>query len=375
MKASAAAAFLEVCDIEKTFKETKAVDCVSFGLRNGEFLTLLGPSGCGKTTTLRAIAGFETIDSGRIVIDGRTVSDPAQSIHIPPEKRSFGMVFQSYAVWPHMTVAENVAYGLHNMHLSRGDAKERVTRVLAMVGLEGQVDRPATMLSGGQQQRVALARAIVYEPKVLLFDEPLSNLDAKLRERMRLELRRLQADLGITSVYVTHDQEEAMVVSDRVIVMDKGRIQQIGTPQEIYDKPVNRFVAEFIGSANIFPARVREVDGARRRVVVEATVGGAAIPLKSALLQEQPPQAGSSGFVCIRNESISVLARGSPAEAGRNVISGTVQRRINMGSYVEYLVAANGQEIAVHAPRTVTASENSAVDLAFAEENCLYLPN
>jgi ABC-type Fe3+/spermidine/putrescine transport system ATPase subunit len=353
----------------------KAVDRVSFGLRNGEFLTLLGPSGCGKTTTLRAIAGFETIDSGRIVIDGRTVSDPAQSIHIPPEKRSFGMVFQSYAVWPHMTVAENVAYGLHNMHLSRGDAKERVTRVLAMVGLEGQVDRPATMLSGGQQQRVALARAIVYEPKVLLFDEPLSNLDAKLRERMRLELRRLQADLGITSVYVTHDQEEAMVVSDRVIVMDKGRIQQIGTPQEIYDKPVNRFVAEFIGSANIFPARVREVDGARRRVVVEATVGGTAIPLKSALLQEQPPRAGSSGFVCIRNESISVLARGSPAEAGRNVISGTVQRRINMGSYVEYLVAANGQEIAVHAPRMVTASENSVVDLAFAEENCLYLPN
>jgi ABC-type Fe3+/spermidine/putrescine transport system ATPase subunit len=375
MKAPAAAAFLEVDDIEKTFKETKAVDHVSFGLRNGEFLTLLGPSGCGKTTTLRAIAGFETLGSGRIVIDGRTVSDPAQSIHIPPEKRSFGMVFQSYAVWPHMTVAENVAYGLHNMHLSRADAKTRVQRVLAMVGLEGQIDRPATMLSGGQQQRVALARAIVYEPKVLLFDEPLSNLDAKLRERMRLELRRLQVELGITSVYVTHDQEEAMVVSDRVIVMDKGRIQQIGTPQEIYDRPMNRFVAQFIGSANIFPARVREVDGARKRVLVEAKVGDCAVPLKSAFYQEQHPQTGAGGFVCIRNESILVLAQGSPEEAGRNVIAGVVQRRINMGSYVEYLVAANGHEIAVRAPRSVTIAENNVVDLAFAEENCLYLAN
>lgn len=375
MKAPGAAKFLEIDDIEKAFKETKAVDHVSFSLRNSEFLTLLGPSGCGKTTTLRAIAGFETIDSGRIVIDGRTVSDPAQNIHVAPEKRSFGMVFQSYAVWPHMTVAENVAYGLHNMHLSRAEAKQRVLRVLHMVGLEGQVDRPATLLSGGQQQRVALARAIVYEPKVLLFDEPLSNLDAKLRERMRLELRRLQADVGITSVYVTHDQEEAMVVSDRVIVMDKGRIQQIGAPQEIYDQPANRFVAQFIGSANIFPARVREVDGAHKRVLVEAEVGGGRVPLKSAFYQEQHPQTGSGGFICIRNESISVLPRGSPEETDHNVITGIVQRRINMGSYVEYLVSANGHEIAVRTPRSVTIAENNAVDLAFAEENCLYLAN
>ena len=370
-----AATFLEVNGIEKTFKETKAVDHVSFGLRNGEFLTLLGPSGCGKTTTLRAIAGFETIDAGRIVIDGRTMSDPAHGIHVPPEKRSFGMVFQSYAVWPHMTVAENVAYGLHNMNLSCAEAKERVLRVLNMVGLEGQIDRPATMLSGGQQQRVALARAIVYEPKVLLFDEPLSNLDAKLRERMRLELRRLQAELGITSVYVTHDQEEAMVVSDRVIVMDHGRIQQIGTPPEIYDRPVNRFVAQFIGSANIFPARVCEVDGARRRVLVEAEVGQQRVQLKATYFQEQPSQAGASGFVCVRNESIFVVAPGSPEETGRNVLAGIVQRRINMGSYVEYLVTVSGNEIAISVPRSITIAENSAVELAFSEENCLYLAN
>jgi iron(III) transport system ATP-binding protein len=372
MKAPNTANFLEVDNIEKTFKETKAVDHVSFSLANGEFLTLLGPSGCGKTTTLRAIAGFETINSGRIVIDGRTVSDPAQGIHVAPEKRSFGMVFQSYAVWPHMTVAENVAYGLHNMKIGRAEEKERVLNVLKMVGLEGQVDRQATMLSGGQQQRVALARAIVYEPKVLLFDEPLSNLDAKLRERMRLELRRLQADVGITSVYVTHDQEEAMVVSDRVIVMDRGRIQQIGTPQEIYDHPTNRFVAQFIGSANIFPARVREVDGAGHGVLVEASVGEGQVPLKSVFHREQHPEAGASGYVCIRNESISVLPVGK-AQADLNVISGRIQRRINMGSYIEYLVTANGHEIAVRCPRAVDIAESSAVDLAFAQQDCLYL--
>jgi ABC-type Fe3+/spermidine/putrescine transport system ATPase subunit len=374
MMSSPTGAYLEVDDIEKAFKETKAVDHVSFTLRNGEFVTLLGPSGCGKTTTLRAIAGFETIDSGRIVIDGRTVSDPAQSIHMPPEKRSFGMVFQSYAVWPHMTVAENVTYGLHNMNLSRAEAKERVTRMLAMVGLEGQVDRPATMLSGGQQQRVALARAIIYEPKVLLFDEPLSNLDAKLRERMRLELRRLQAEVGITSVYVTHDQEEAMVVSDRVIVMDRGRIQQIGIPQEIYDRPVNRFVAEFIGSANIFAVRVRDVDRETRRVLVEADIGGRGVGLRAAFYQEQP-SADAGGFVCVRNESMSLVPHNSPADAGCNVIAGTVQRRINMGSYIEYLVMANGREIAVRTPRAVSIAENGEVDLVFGEENCLYLAN
>ncbi|HEU5016608.1 MAG TPA: ABC transporter ATP-binding protein [Pseudolabrys sp.] len=374
MKAPAAADLLEVDQIEKSFKETKAVDRVSFGLRNGEFVTLLGPSGCGKTTTLRAIAGFETIDSGRIAIDGQIVSDPAKGLHVAPESRHFGMVFQSYAVWPHMTVAQNVAYGLHHMKLSRAESKDRVLRVLSMVGLEKEVDRPATMLSGGQQQRVALARAIVYEPKVLLFDEPLSNLDAKLRERMRLELRRLQAELGITSVYVTHDQEEAMVVSDRVIVMEKGRIRQIGNPQEIYDRPVSRYVAEFIGSANIFPAKVREVDAGSRSVLVEAQVGERALPLR-AVFYQLPPPLGTDGFVCIRNENISIAASGASAAPGRNVIAGIVQRQINMGSYMECLLVANGHEIIVRAPRSVVLAEGSAVDLLFAQESCLYLEN
>jgi iron(III) transport system ATP-binding protein len=374
MKAPLTADFLEVDQIEKSFKETKAVDRVSFGLRNGEFVTLLGPSGCGKTTTLRAIAGFETIDSGRIAIDGQIVSDPAKGLHVAPESRHFGMVFQSYAVWPHMTVAQNVAYGLHNMKLSRAESKDRVLRVLSMVGLEKEVDRPATMLSGGQQQRVALARAIVYEPKVLLFDEPLSNLDAKLRERMRLELRRLQAELGITSVYVTHDQEEAMVVSDRVIVMEKGRIRQIGNPQEIYDWPVSRYVAQFIGSANIFPAKVREVGAGSRSVLVEAQVGDRTLPLRSIFHHSAPPL-GVDGFVCIRNESISIVASNASTVSGQNTIAGVVQRQINMGSYMEFLVIANGHEIIVRAPRAVALAEGSAVDLLFAPESCLYLDN
>jgi iron(III) transport system ATP-binding protein len=259
------------------------------------------------------------------------------------------------------------------MKLSRDDAKRRVLSVLKMVGLEREVDRPATMLSGGQQQRVALARAIVYEPKVLLFDEPLSNLDAKLRERMRLELRRLQAELGIASVYVTHDQEEAMVVSDRVIVMEKGHVRQIGTPQEIYDRPVSRYVAQFIGSANIFPARVCKTDRARSRVAVEAQVGNRTLPLRAICYQEQHPNEGASGFVCIRNENISVVEANSSREANRNVIDGVVQRRINMGSYMEYLVLAFDHEIIVRVPRVVSIAENCAVDLTFAEENCLYL--
>lgn len=374
MKAPIVAGFLEVDQIEKSFKETKAVDRVSFGLRNGEFVTLLGPSGCGKTTTLRAIAGFETIDSGRIAIDGQIVSDPAKGLHVAPESRHFGMVFQSYAVWPHMTVAQNVAYGLHNLKLSRAESKDRVLRVLRMVGLEHEVDRPATMLSGGQQQRVALARAIVYEPKILLFDEPLSNLDAKLRERMRLELRRLQAELGITSVYVTHDQEEAMVVSDRVIVMEKGRIRQIGNPQEIYDWPVSCYVAQFIGSANIFPAKVRDVDANSRSMLVEAQVGERALPLRS-IFHRSAPLLGSAGFVCIRNENISIAASGASTVPGQNAIAGIVQRQINMGSYMEFLVIANGHEIIVRAPRSAVLAEGSTADLLFDQKSCLYLEN
>src|SRR6187551_2706485 len=224
---------------------------VAFDLPTGTFFTLLGPSGCGKTTTLRCIAGLERPDGGDIRIGGETVACAERGLYLNPEDRNIGMVFQSYAVWPHMTVFDNVAYGLRVRRAPRDVIKRRTMRALELVGLAHLADRSATKLSGGQRQRVALARAIVYEPRVVLFDEPLSNLDAKLREQMRIELVRLQHEVGITSIYVTHDQAEALVMSDRVVVMNNGVIQQIGDPQSIYARPATSFVARFIGVANL----------------------------------------------------------------------------------------------------------------------------
>ena len=223
----------------------------SLSVGRGEFVTLLGPSGCGKTTTLRCVAGLERPDAGEIRIGDEVVASAGRGIYLYPEHRNIGMVFQSYAVWPHMTVFENVAYGLRVRRIAAAEIRERTTRALELVGLDHLAERYATKLSGGQRQRVALARAIVYEPRVVLFDEPLSNLDAKLREQMRIELVRLQQEVGITSIYVTHDQAEALVMSDRVVVMDKGVIQQIDDPQTIYARPANTFVANFIGVANL----------------------------------------------------------------------------------------------------------------------------
>jgi ABC-type Fe3+/spermidine/putrescine transport system ATPase subunit len=254
---------VSIRNLVKKYGGVGAVNGVNLEIAEGEFIVLLGPSGCGKTTTLRCIAGLEEPTEGEIAMGGRVVSSPDFSL--PPEKREIGMVFQSYAIWPHMTVAENVAFGLKLKKLPKEDIGKRVDHALAMVGLGPYGDRGASQLSGGQQQRVALARAIVLEPGVLLFDEPLSNLDAKLRERMRFELRQLQKRLGITSVYVTHDQQEAMVIADRVVLMNEGRIDQIGTPVDIYQRPASRFGAEFIGLANIVEATV-VANGATNRV-------------------------------------------------------------------------------------------------------------
>ena len=236
----------------KSFNATAVVvHGVSFDVGPGEFVTLLGPSGCGKTTTLRCIAGLEEIDSGTISIAGQIVSDPARDVFVPPHERSLGMVFQSYAIWPHMTVADNVGFPL----TARGikDTAEPVRWALDVVGMGALAQRRPSELSGGQQQRVALARAIVGRPQVLLFDEPLSNLDARLRDRTRAEISRIQKELQIPAIYVTHDQAEALSMSDRVIVMDAGRIMQEGPPRDLYRRPVNRFVADFVGAANFLP--------------------------------------------------------------------------------------------------------------------------
>ncbi|MFZ1551370.1 MAG: ABC transporter ATP-binding protein, partial [Anaerolineae bacterium] len=271
--------YLVLENLVKTFTsrggvgEVNAVDGVSLSIAQGDLVTLLGPSGCGKTTTLRLIAGFEFPNSGQILLDGAPIND------LPPHQRGMSMVFQSYAIFPHLNVFENIAYGLDVQKRPRDEIKRRVARVLELVELTGLENRAPNQLSGGQQQRVALARALVMEPKVLLMDEPLSNLDAKLREQMRTEIRRIQKRLGITSVYVTHDQVEAMTLSDQIVVMNQGQIVQIGTPDEIYRRPRTRFVADVIGQANFIEGAVRQRRG--DHLVIETLGGVLAAPVSS----------------------------------------------------------------------------------------------
>src|SRR5689334_25149190 len=264
---------IEVEGLELYYGSVPAVRGVNFDVMPGEQLTLLGPSGCGKTTTLRAVAGLERPTAGEIRIDGVPVFSAARKINIPAEKRGLSMVFQSYAIWPHMSVFDNVAYGLRVRRASAAEIKEKVERALGMVQMSAFADRRASALSGGQQQRVALARAFVFQPSVLLFDEPLSNLDAKLRADMRIELRDLQHRLGITSLYVTHDLEEALAMSDRIVVMRDGLVEQTGTPDEIYSLPRSAFVADFIGSANLIRGRHRP-DLAADGLIALETPGG-----------------------------------------------------------------------------------------------------
>jgi iron(III) transport system ATP-binding protein len=257
--------------VSRSFGDFIAVDGVDLRVSEGEFVTLLGPSGCGKTTTLRMVAGLEQNTGGRISIGNEIVSDAARGVFVPSERRRLGMVFQSYAIWPHMTVFDNVAYPLRVRRKSSAEIRDLVAKALRLVEMESFAERPAPALSGGQQQRVAIARALVFEPKVLLLDEPLSNLDAKLRLQMGDEFRSIQRRLGMTSLYVTHDQAEAMALSDRVVVMDRGRIQQIGAPEEIYRYPANRIVAAFFGTPNLLEASVEacaRIDDRRVRLDV-----------------------------------------------------------------------------------------------------------
>ncbi len=294
-------------DLSKVFGDVRAVNGISFDVGEGEFVTLLGESGCGKTTTLRLIAGLEENDEGRIVLGGKVVSDPKAGILVPPEKRKIGMVFQSYAIWPHMTVFGNVAFPLKVRRLPRSEIRERVERVLELVDLGKLASRLATQLSGGQQQRVAIARALACDPAILLMDEPLSNLDAKLRERMRFELREMQKRLGIPTLYVTHDQAEAMVLSDRIIVMREGRIEQVGTPLEVYESPKTEFVSDFIGMANLFAARVEASQD--EKCCLQLAGNG-----RELVLPGKPPEAGNV-LLMIRPENVRLGASADlPAE-------------------------------------------------------------
>jgi iron(III) transport system ATP-binding protein len=332
----------------------------SFALPAGAFFTLLGPSGCGKTTTLRCLAGLERPDAGRIVLDGQPIFDAGSGVLVPVHRRGIGMVFQSYAIWPHMTVFENVAFPLRvaRVRLARDDLAGKVERALETVGLAGYGPRPATCLSGGQQQRVALARAIVHEPKLLLLDEPLSNLDAALREEMRGELRRLQQEIGVTTVYVTHDQSEALAMSDLIAVMDRGRIVQLDTPQAIYFSPASEFVARFIGAANLLPG-VAEAAVAAGGIGVVRLAGAAVIraTFSSSVAQ------GAAVQVALRPESVSIS--GAPLTNGANVLPAELRAVSFLGATMRCDTFAAGQEVRVALPAGPCPPIGAAVSLNF----------
>ena len=331
---------LSIESLSKAFRSGKedvhAVKDVSLTVNEGELFTLLGPSGCGKTTTLRSIAGLEVPTGGTIGLGSQSLFDAAKGVNVPASDRRLGMVFQSYAVWPHMTVFENVAFPLRviprRSRPSRKEVGERVERVLDVVQLETEGGRSATDLSGGQQQRLALARALVMEPPLLLLDEPLSNLDAKLRDGMRLELKRLQRELGITSVYVTHDQVEALSMSNRIAVMNDGLVEQVGTPRDIYEKPKTHFVADFVGSANLLPGTILGPD-AVGTCMVRTQAGDLVAGC------EHEVAAGEDVLVMVRPEHVQLEER--TASDGRPGWLGTVMARGFLGDAVEHKVRVN----------------------------------
>jgi iron(III) transport system ATP-binding protein len=340
----------------------KALDDVDLTIPANHIFTLLGPSGCGKTTLLRCIVGLESPDAGEIRIGGEVVWSSAKGIFVPPEKRGLGMVFQTYAIWPHMTVFDNIAYPLQVRRVPRDEIRERVARVLRFVQLEGMERRPATKLSGGQQQRVALARALVAEPKVILFDEPLSNLDAKLREETRKELRQFLGELNITAVYVTHDRVEALALSDTIAVMQAGRIVEMGTPQKIYFDAQHRYVADFIGRANQIAAVVRgHVDGT---TVAETGLG--AIHCRKRDLPD-----GSPATLCIRPEFVRVEAADTAATVNR--LEGTVESLEFVGEVYEAQVKIGNERLLARIAPDLEVREGDTVVIALDPAHCLLL--
>lgn len=320
--------FIDIRRVAKQFGAVTAIEQVNLSVAQGEFFSLLGPSGCGKTTLLRILAGMERPSSGRIFLDGEDVT------HFPPHRRPTNMVFQSYAIFPHFTVGENIGYGLRRFGLAAQEKHRRVGEMLDLIGLSGYADRPSTRLSGGQMQRVALARALVLKPKVLLLDEPLAALDKKLREKMQFELRSLQREVGITFIFVTHDQEEALTLSDRIAVMSKGAVLQAASPSDLYDRPANREVAEFVGDMNFLPAVVTA--GGTDGVSLAAGPFGAIRVAASA----KDFRAGDDVVFALRPERVSI---GSTDEfEGRKGVACTIRSRAYFGSRTQYMVEVPG---------------------------------
>ena len=328
----------------KLYGQVRAVDDVSLTIPSGQLVSLLGPSGCGKTTTLNCIAGLETPDQGVIRAGDLVLTDMARRQVLPPERRRLGMVFQSYALWPHMTVFDNLAFGLKLRKVPRAEIARRIREALALVGLGSMEDRYPFQLSGGQQQRVALARGVVTEPAVLLLDEPLSNLDAKVREQARSWLRELQQRLGITTVYVTHDQQEALAISDLIAVMSHGKVVQYAPPQEIYRRPATRFVADFIGASSFLKGRVAGVDGGVARVRLPS---GREF---EATLEERPPEHGDV-VLAVRSERIRGLDAGEGQGAGQKVLDGRVRSGLYLGASYQYVVETPEGVLRVDTPK------------------------
>jgi len=330
----------------KTFGDQRALDNVDFTVRDGELFTLLGPSGCGKSTTLMSIAGFQQPEQGRIGVGDETVFDAAKRIALPAERRNLGIVFQSYAVWPHMTVFENLAFPLKVRRLKRAEIRSRIAQTLELVEMTPYEKRYPHELSGGQQQRVALARALVYSPSVLLLDEPFSNLDAKLRIRARTWVKDLQHRLGLTTIFVTHDQDEALSMSDRVAVMSAGEIQQTGAPEDVYHRPANRFVAEFVGRVNLFEGVVAGVDGGQavleldgsRRLTVRAAKGA---------------RVSDRVTVVVRPEAMTLLTSGDTSVNGTNTWDADVHSTAFLGDHYEYELEAGALRLIAQTSRPV----------------------
>ncbi|WP_329110673.1 ABC transporter ATP-binding protein [Micromonospora sp. NBC_01699] len=344
---SPAPAQLTLTGVTRRFGDFVAVDGIDLEIPSGEIFALLGPSGCGKTTTLRMIAGLERMDAGRIVMGERILADAGSGRSLPPERRELAMVFQSYAVWPHMTVAQNVEFPLRMRRVGRADRRRRVAEILEVTGLSAVADRSATLLSGGQQQRVALARALVYAPDLLLLDEPLSNLDAKLRTQMRHEIRRLNRELGTTMLFVTHDQDEALSLADQVAVMNKGRVEQVGRPVELYERPKTPFVRDFLGRLVMIEG-ILDRTGSGPRVLTRAEGLGQ----EHVTVDEAPPDLPDGARVGIfcRPEDLDIRARGD-GPAGPNEVRAVVVSAAYLGDCLEYVLDVGGSTAVVTGTR------------------------
>ena len=354
---------LRLVNLSKRFGKTVAIQNVNLEIHDGEILTLLGPSGCGKTTTLRCIAGLLTPDEGDIYLGKGRVTD------WPPERRGIGLVFQNYALWPHMTVYQNLAFGLELRKTPKEEIKRRIGEALAMMRLSGFEGRYPRQLSGGQQQRVALARALVIEPSVLLLDEPLSNLDAKLREEMRFEIRELQKSLGITTVYVTHDQAEALVLSDRVAILHEGKIMQVGTPKDIYDRPNNRFVAGFIGLTSFIEGAIAGFDEVKSCLVVK-TRDDLEIRVRASGLKR-----GQKVILALRPEHIRLCKDDEMARSeGLNLLEGTVMRAAYLGDIIDYRIKVGDWVLRAHTGTDRVLNPGEKVLIAFSPEQATLIP-